>query len=862
MAGARRRGYSNAANFKVGRDAGDSYNVVMPQRPRSPAVLAARTVKAAGSAPAPAASQAGESAPAQRKSSAPDAEPLPGLPADLQADSPAGQHTKQPSTRQAKPQPRTQAKPTSPGERLGLRSDWDYALHLPLHYIDETRITAIAALREGCAAVVQAQVVHAEVAGGARKQLRVQVEDASGSLDLRFFHFYANWPQQYAVGKLLRVRGEPRAGLFGMEMVHPTCHVARPDEPLPERLTPVYPAAAGISQAWLRKAIASARSRLDLHEWLPAELLARLHLPDMARTLELLHAPTPETSLAALEDRSHPAWQRVKFDELLAQQLAQQQARAKRATLLAWPMAQTPGPQSLARRLLGVLPFTLTPDQQTCVAEIAADLAHAQPMHRLLQGDVGSGKTVVAALAAAQAIDAGFQCALMAPTDILATQHLRKLADWLLPLGVQVAWLSGAQTQRERKAALDAAASGAAQLVVGTHAVIQDKVRFARLGLAIVDEQHRFGVAQRLSLRAKGMAEAPAATAADHAAVVDELAAGVDRAVDGGAPRGQAPHQHAHEPHLLMMSATPIPRTLAMAVFGDLDVSTIAHLPPGRSPVHTRVFSDARRDAVIARVRHLVAAGRQVYWVCPLVEESEVLDLRNAEATYAELRAALGGATLERPSGSEARTPAEAAGAPPQRPGMQDAGTLDAASDGAHIGTRVGLLHGRMPAAQKAQVMADFVAARLRLLVATTVIEVGVDVPAATLMVIEHAERFGLSQLHQLRGRVGRGADASECLLLFSAPLSETARARLQAMRDSSDGFVLAQKDLELRGPGELLGQRQSGLQALRHADLQIDVDLLQAARDAAIWLQAHDPRAAQHHLQRWLGGRLDWLAA
>ncbi len=684
-----------------------------------------------------------------------------------------------------------------------MRSDWDYALHLPLHYIDETRLTAIAALREGHAAVVQARVVLAEVAGGVRKQLRVRVEDASGQLELRFFHFYANWARQYAVGKLLRIRGEPRAGLFGMEMVHPTCHVARADEPMPDRLTPVYPAAAGISQAWLRKAIASARARLDAHEWLPAALLAQRQLPDIASTLDMLHAPTPEVSLAALQDRSHPAWQRVKFDELLAQQLAQQQARAQRATLRAWPMAAQRGSQSLTRRLLEVLPFTLTPDQQSCVAEIAADLGREQPMHRLLQGDVGSGKTVVAALAATQAIDAGFQCALMAPTDILASQHLRKLADWLAPLGVHVAWLRGAQSRRERDAALTAAASGTSQLVVGTHAVIQDKVNFARLGLAIVDEQHRFGVAQRLSLRAKGGEGTQAPSAARSG-------------------------QPVREPHLLMMSATPIPRTLAMAVFGDLDVSTIAHLPPGRSPVQTRVFSDARRDAVIARVRELVAAGRQVYWVCPLVEDSEVLDLRNAEATYAELQAAL--------SGDGARGEGE--------------------------GARVGLLHGRMPAAQKAQVMADFACARLRLLVATTVIEVGVDVPAATLMVIEHAERFGLSQLHQLRGRVGRGAEASECLLLFSAPLSDLARARLQALRDSGDGFVLAQKDLELRGPGELLGQRQSGLQALRHADLQTDTALLDAARDAAIWLLRHDPPAARQHLQRWLGGRLDWLAA
>ena len=718
------------------------------------------------------------------------------------------------------PRPRSPAasppKPTSPGERLGLRSDWDYALHLPLHYIDETRITPIADLREARSALVQARVTQSEVAGSSRRQLRVQVADASGTLELRFFHFYPNWSRQYAPGKLLRILGEPRTGLFGMEMVHPACRVAAPDAPLPERLTPVYPAGAGIGQAWLRKAIAAARARLDMREWLPAELLRRLHLPDMAGTLDLLHAPPPGTPLASLEDRSHPAWQRVKFDELLAQQLAQQQARAKRAGLRAWPLVRRAGPDRLETRLLAALPFALTPDQQACAAEIAADLAQDRPMHRLLQGDVGSGKTVVAALAAAQAVDAGFQCALMAPTDILATQHLRKLADWLQPLGVRVAWLSGAQTKRERDAALKLAASGEAQLVVGTHAVIQDKVRFTRLGLAIVDEQHRFGVAQRLSLRAKGM----------------------DRGAGGDEVR---------EPHLLMMSATPIPRTLAMAVFGDLDVSTIAHLPPGRSPVRTRVFAADKRDAVVQRVRELVAAGRQVYWVCPLVEDAapptaaampaqresgapargrtprrnEMLELRAAEATFAELQAVLG----------------------------EDA-------------AQVGLLHGRLAAARKAQVMADFAAGRLRLLVATTVIEVGVDVPAATLMVIEHAERFGLSQLHQLRGRVGRGTDAAECLLLFTPPLSAMARERLQALRDSADGFVLAQKDLELRGPGELLGQRQSGLQALRHADLQTDAALLESAREAALWLLRHDPEAARQHLHRWLGGRLDWLAA
>ncbi len=684
-----------------------------------------------------------------------------------------------------------QPPPKSPGERLGLRGDWDYALHLPLHYVDETRITPIAELREGRVAVVQARVLQAELMAARRRVLRVQVEDDSGRLELRFFHFYPGWQRNYAPGRLLRIRGEPRRGLFGFEIVHPVCRQASAQDPLPQSLTPVYPAGAGIGQAWLRKAIAAALRRLDMREWLPAQLLGQLGLPSISHALQLLHAPPPQVSLEQLEQRRHPAWRRIKFDELLAQQLAQQTARARRAEQLAWPLVQQRG--GLATRLLQALPFQLTADQQACVAEIAADLRREQPMHRLLQGDVGSGKTVVAALAAAQAIDNGLQCALMAPTDILAAQHLRRLAEWLEPLGVGVAWLGGAQRKRERDQALARAASGEAALVVGTHAVIQDKVQFARLGLAVVDEQHRFGVAQRLSLRAKGAGE-------------------------------------QRQPHLLMMTATPIPRTLAMAVFGDLDISTIAHAPPGRQPVRTRVFSEQRRDEVMRRVRELVLAGRQAYWVCPLIEPSESSEsgagsgqpeLRDALATHAELQALLG---------EQAQW--------------------------------VGLLHGRMPPADKARVMADFAAARLRLLVATTVIEVGVDVPAASLMVIEHAERFGLAQLHQLRGRVGRGSEAAQCLLLFSEPLSETARARLRALHETGDGFVLAQKDLELRGPGELLGQRQSGLQGLRHADLREDEDLLELARDAAARLLREHPQAAREHLRRWLGGGTDWLAA
>ena len=681
------------------------------------------------------------------------------------------------------------AQPASPAARLGLHSDWDYALHLPLHYVDETRITPIAELPEARVAVVLARVVHAEVMAGRRRVLRVQVEDASGRLELRFFHFYPGWNRQYAVGRLLRIRGEARRGLFGPEMVHPVCHAGDADAPLPRSLTPIYPAAAGISQAWLRKAVAAALARLDTREWLPAEVLDGLGLPPIAQALQTLHAPPPTLAIEQLERRDHPAWRRLKFDEWLAQQLAQQLARSRRAQQRAWPLPRRDA--GLVQRLQQALPFALTADQLGCVAEIAADLQREQPMHRLLQGDVGSGKTVVAALAAAQAIDCGMQCALMAPTDILAAQHLQRLAGWLQPLGVEVAWLRGGQPRAEREAALARAASGEAALVVGTHAVIQDKVRFARLALAVVDEQHRFGVAQRLSLRAKGAGE-------------------------------------QRQPHLLMMTATPIPRTLAMAVFGDLDISTIAHAPPGRQPVRTRVFSEQRRDQVMRRVRELVLAGRQAYWVCPLIEPAAdapagggAQELRDALATHAELQALLG--------------------------------------ERAEL---VGLLHGRMPAARKAQVMADFAAARVRLLVATTVIEVGVDVPAASLMVIEHAERFGLSQLHQLRGRVGRGSQAAQCLLLFSEPLSATARARLQALHQSSDGFVLAQKDLELRGPGELLGQRQSGLQGLRHADLREDQDLLEAAREAAQVLLRQHPQAAREHLQRWLGGGSDWLSA
>ncbi len=668
--------------------------------------------------------------------------------------------------------------------KLGLLRDIDLALHLPLRYEDETRIEAIAALREGDTAQVEGVVRSSEVEGRSRRQLVVKLNDGSGELVLRFLNFYPAQQKTLARGQRLRVRGEVRGGFLGREMVHPAFKAVEPGAPLPAALTPVYPASAQLPQAYLRKAIGSALVRAPLEEILPPAVLPP-GLPALKEAVRLLHQPPPSTPPAVLEDRSHPAWQRLKFEELLAQQLAQAQAVAQRAKLRAPALSGCVGgdDRPLHGRLLSALPFGLTGAQQRVCAEIDADLARPVPMHRLLQGDVGSGKTVVAALSAASAIDAGWQCALMAPTEILAEQHFHKLVQWLQPLGVTVAWLSGSRKGKKRAAMIEKIASGEAALVVGTHAVIQDDVVFARLGLAIVDEQHRFGVAQRLQLRHK------------------------------------LTEQAALEAHLLTMSATPIPRTLAMTYYADLDVSTIDELPPGRTPVVTKVFADQKRAQVIERIRDEVARGRQVYWVCPLVEESEHLDLQNATATHAELGAALPGCS-------------------------------------------VGLLHGRMAAAEKAAVMAQFHGAQIAVLVATTVIEVGVDVPNASLMVIEHAERFGLAQLHQLRGRVGRGAVASVCVLLYTPPLSDTGKARLKAMADTTDGFEIARRDLDIRGPGEFMGARQSGDELLRFADLNGDSGLLEHARRVAPRLLAERPEAARAHVARWLGGRSEFLKA
>ncbi len=706
------------------------------------------------------------------------------------------------------PPPPSPAKPLSGPpkamHKLGLDRDIDLALHLPLRYEDETRIVMLKDARDGDMVQVEAQVTHSEITFRPRRQLRVTIDDGTDTCVLRFINFYPSHQKTLAVGARVRVRGELRGGSFSgfnREMIHPSFKLAGGE--LPGALTPVYSTVAGLPQAYLRKAVLGGVARADLSETIPAPFLNR-NLPQLLAqllplrdALQFLHNPTPDVALATLEDHSHPAWQRLKAEELLAQQLSQLQARRVRAAMRAPPLSPQAmrGPQcTLHEQLLERLPFRLTDAQQRVGLEIDADLQKNIPMHRLLQGDVGSGKTVVAALAASRCMDAGWQCALMAPTEILAEQHFRKLITWLEPLGIKTAWLTGSQKTKERREALAMIASGEALLVVGTHAVIQDKVQFKCLALAIIDEQHRFGVAQRLALRSKMTGAADAA----------------------GVGVGQ-------EPHLLMMTATPIPRTLAMSYYADLDVSTIDELPPGRTPIVTKVVSDARRGEVIERIRSQVAAGRQVYWVCPLIEESEFIDLTNATQTHEALSAAL-------------------------------------------PGVLVGLLHSRMPLAEKKAVMALFTDGVMGVLVSTTVIEVGVDVSNASLMVVEHAERFGLSQLHQLRGRVGRGAAASACVLLYStgdAPrLGEMARARLKAMVETNDGFEIARRDLHIRGPGEFLGARQSGAPLLRFADLALDADWLAWARALAPQMLAGHAALAQRHIERWLGSKAEFLKA
>jgi ATP-dependent DNA helicase RecG len=673
----------------------------------------------------------------------------------------------------------------SVARRLGLASSGELILHLPLRYQDETRLTPMGDIRPGELVQVEGVVVHAEIQNRPRRQLVVEIADPSSppaTLFFRLLNFYPGQVAQLRPATRVRLLGEVRPGFFGAEMVHPQMRLVRADTPLPKDLTPVYPAVAGLSQGAIRKAVAQAMESADLADTLPEDIPAGLRLPGFRQALDHLHHPPPDADLAALETRTDPAWRRIKFDELLAQQLSLRLAARRRLNLSAPVLS---GDEGLAERLLASLPFALTRAQGHALEEIRRDLARPHPMNRLLQGDVGSGKTLVAALAALPALAAGGQVAVMAPTEILAEQLHLKFREWLEPLGLHVAWLAAAIKGKAKQQALEALASGRARVAVGTHALFQAGVAFRNLTLAIVDEQHRFGVAQRLALREKG-GPADAASLA---------------------------------PHLLMMSATPIPRSLAMSYYADLDVSAIDELPPGRASIATRLVSHKRRDEVVARLRDYCLAGAQAYWVCPLVEESEKLQLRAAEESHAELLSVL-----------------------PE--------------------LAIGLVHGRMKADEKAAVMAEFKAGKLHLLVATTVIEVGVDVPNAALMVIEHAERYGLAQLHQLRGRVGRGSRESTCLLMYGEPLSEAAKQRLRIIKENRDGFAIAREDLRLRGPGEFLGARQSGQRILRFADLDGDLDLLEAARNTAETLLGRRADVVDRHLDRWLPRGLDYLRA
>lgn len=685
--------------------------------------------------------------------------------------------------------PRLRSKPSSPSSqprgrrdaqtllaKLGLTSAQDFLLHFPIRYEDETQVSPIASARAGIALQAEGEVVSSEVTYRPRRYLAAKLRDDSGQIQLRWLNFYPSQVQQMQAGKRWRVRGEVRAGFNGLEMVHPK--LSSPSAPLPTALTPIYPTTEGLPQKALRQRIEQALNTLDLNDTLPESIREPLGLIPFKNAVEVLHRPMPGEDLESLSDRTHRAWVRVKFDELLAQQLSLANAREQRRIKTAQPLPAPSTQPSLVQSLLEVLPFELTAAQKRVVDEIHEDMAKSYPMHRLLQGDVGSGKTVVAALAAMRAIDNGRQAAVMAPTEILAEQHYLKLEPWARALGLSCVWLSAGLAAGVKRKAVAAIESGQAQLVVGTQALIQAGVEFANLGLAIVDEQHRFGVSQRLAL--------------------------------GGKANDGSPHQ-------LTMSATPIPRSLAMTFFADLDVSVIDERPPGRLPVVTKLVSANRRTQVIEGLRESVSQGGQVYWVCPLVEESEALQLQTATDTFEMLSQAL-------------------------------------------TGVRVGLVHGRLSASDKTEVMQRFKAGDIDVLVATTVIEVGVDVPNATQMVIEHAERFGLAQLHQLRGRVGRGTRESICLLLYEAPLSAEAKYRLKAMYETDDGFEIARRDLQLRGPGEFLGARQSGLSLLRFADFEADADWVERAKALALELRANYPEIAQHHVERWMQGREAYL--
>jgi ATP-dependent DNA helicase RecG len=661
-------------------------------------------------------------------------------------------------------------------ERLGLRTVQDVLFYLPLRYEDRTRVVPIGTLRSGDRAVIEGEVQLAEIVFRRRRALLVRIADGSGFLTLRFFHFSAAQHEGLARGTRLRCYGEVRMGPAGPEIVHPEYRRVAVDVavPAPESLTPIYPTTEGVQQGRLRMLTGLALAMLpsgDLRDLIPHGVLDALDLPTLESALRYVHRPPPDADLELLNEGRHPAQRRLAFEELLAHHISLRLLRQEADRDTSWPLTPC---TDLVERCLAGLPFRLTAAQSRVWAEIAADLQREHPAMRLVQGDVGSGKTVVAALAALRAVEQGAQAAIMAPTELLAEQHARNFLAWFEPLGVRVALLTGRHTGRARAALEQDLASGDIQVAIGTHALFQEGIAFKRLALVVVDEQHRFGVHQRLQLRDKGLA-------------------------------------HGRYPHQVVMTATPIPRTLAMTAYADLDVSVIDELPPGRTPIRTVVLQDTRRDEVVARIETACRSGRQAYWVCPLIEESEALRYQAAEETAAALAVAL-------------------------------------------PGVRIGLVHGRMPAAKKDAVMASFKAGRLDLLVATTVIEVGVDVPNASLMIIENAERMGLAQLHQLRGRVGRGSVESTCVLLYHGPLSPIARERLGVIRDTNDGFLVAQRDLELRGPGELLGTRQTGLMQLRVADLLRDADLLPGVQKAAALL-LDGPRANIGPLvDRWVG--------
>ncbi|MCF5718084.1 ATP-dependent DNA helicase RecG [Aeromonas veronii] len=661
-------------------------------------------------------------------------------------------------------------------ERLGLATVQDLLFHLPLRYEDRTQVWPIGDLPPGLHGAVEGEIQDTQLVMGRRRMMVCRISDGTGTLTLRFFNFTAAQKNSLAAGRLIRCFGEVRPGKYGLEMTHPEYKLLGEEQAgqTEEALTPVYPTTEGLRQLTLRNLTDQALAQLDLYgveELLPAGLYP--HQIELAAALKLLHRPPPSVALPLLESGQHPAQQRLVLEELLAHNLSVLKVRAQAQTQLA--RALKPAPE-LVEQLLGALPFKPTGAQSRVVAEISKDLQQSHPMMRLVQGDVGSGKTLVAALAALQAIGNGCQVGLMAPTELLAEQHAINFAKWLEPLGIGVGWLAGKQKGKAREESLAAIADGSVKMVVGTHAIFQEQVVFQRLALVIIDEQHRFGVHQRLALREKGERE------------------------------GVHPHQ-------LIMTATPIPRTLAMTAYADLDTSIIDELPPGRTPITTVALPDSRRGDVIERVKLACTEGKQAYWVCTLIEESEVLECQAAEDTAAELQNLL--------------------------PGLH-----------------IGLVHGRMRPVEKQRVMEEFKAGILQLLVATTVIEVGVDVPNASLMIIENPERLGLAQLHQLRGRVGRGAVASHCVLLYHAPLSKTAQSRLGVLRETNDGFLIAQRDLELRGPGELLGTRQTGLADLKIADLVRDQPLIPQVQKMARFLMDRHPSHVEPLIRRWLGLR------